>query len=255
MGNFVDEIRKHNDISRQNIIKSFGGGQDLIAKAEGNELDEVYVELFGDTIQKAVYADTPQNRKLGRVGQEYHRGKGKKEEDSKPSKTKLEKVGNMSWLHTNGKHKYISHSTNYESGEGGKKDFVKEVKAYLKKNGETFDPSKLSVKKEKGYDHRKHSIYTYTLSGNRDEAEKLDNEYTKQENKKAGEKYHAGYDEWKKKNKTAEQALGVDRTDLILKIHQHATKEEREKLYEGNEIAHEKAMLEVGKRLKKEGLI
>lgn len=193
MGNFVDEIRKHNDISRQNIIKSFGGGKDLIAKAEGNELDEVYVELFGDTIQKAVYADTPQNRKLGRVGQEYHRGKGKKEDESKPSKTKLEKVGEMSYLHTNGKHKYISHSTNYESGEGGKKDFVKEVKAYLKKNGETFDPSKLSVKKERGYDHRKHSIYTYTLSGNRDEAEKLDKEYTKQENKKAGEKYHAGY--------------------------------------------------------------
>lgn len=27
MGNFVDEIRKHNDISRQNIIKSFGGGR------------------------------------------------------------------------------------------------------------------------------------------------------------------------------------------------------------------------------------
>lgn len=26
MGNFVDEIRKHNDISRQNIIKSFWGG-------------------------------------------------------------------------------------------------------------------------------------------------------------------------------------------------------------------------------------
>lgn len=25
MGNFIDEIRKHNDISRQNIIKSFGG--------------------------------------------------------------------------------------------------------------------------------------------------------------------------------------------------------------------------------------
>lgn len=38
MGNFVDEIRKHNDISRQNIIKSFGGGSDLIAKAEGNEI-------------------------------------------------------------------------------------------------------------------------------------------------------------------------------------------------------------------------
>lgn len=27
MENFVDEIRKHNDISRQNIIKSFGGAR------------------------------------------------------------------------------------------------------------------------------------------------------------------------------------------------------------------------------------
>ena len=53
----------------------------MIAKAEGNELDEVYVELFGDTIQKAVYADTPQNRKLGRVGKEYHRGRKKKNVD------------------------------------------------------------------------------------------------------------------------------------------------------------------------------
>lgn len=35
-------------------------------------------------IEKAVYADTPQNRKLGRVGQEYHRGSGKKEGGAAP---------------------------------------------------------------------------------------------------------------------------------------------------------------------------
>lgn len=255
MGNFIDEIRKHNDISRQNIIKSFGGGQDLIAKAEGNELDEVYVELFGDTIQKAVYADTPQNRKLGRVGQEYHRGKGKKEEESKPSRTKLEKVGVMSWLHTNGKHKYISHSTNYESGEGGKKDFVKEVKAYLKKNGETFDPSKLSAKKERGYDHYKHTIYTYTLSGSRDEAEELDKQATIAENKKKEKEYENGYAEWEKKNKLAEDILGVKRWELLPKVGRYATEKERKKLYNGNRIDYEEGLIEVGKRLRKEGKI
>lgn len=35
---------------------------------------------FDTDIEKATYADTPENRKLGRVGQEYHRGKDKKEE-------------------------------------------------------------------------------------------------------------------------------------------------------------------------------
>lgn len=30
MGNFVDEIRKHNDISRQNIIKSFGVARKIL---------------------------------------------------------------------------------------------------------------------------------------------------------------------------------------------------------------------------------
>lgn len=34
---------------------------------------------LGGVIEKAVYADTAENRKLGRVGQEYHRGKGKKD--------------------------------------------------------------------------------------------------------------------------------------------------------------------------------
>ena len=77
------------------ISLSHSGGQDLIAKAEGNELDEVYVELFGDTIQKAVYADTPQNRKLGRVGQEYHRGgKGKKQQDEQLPKSSRKKKEN-----------------------------------------------------------------------------------------------------------------------------------------------------------------
>ena len=38
-----------------------------------------------DLFEKAVYADTYENRKLGRVGKEYHRGKGKKKEEKNNS--------------------------------------------------------------------------------------------------------------------------------------------------------------------------
>lgn len=60
------------DLIEDISIGSFSDAEDVI-KGIGSE------ELF----EKAVYADTPENRKLGRVGQEYHRGKGtKKETDS-----------------------------------------------------------------------------------------------------------------------------------------------------------------------------
>ena len=35
------------------------------------------MNYLGGVIEKAVYADTPQNRRLNRVGQEYHRGRKK----------------------------------------------------------------------------------------------------------------------------------------------------------------------------------
>ena len=55
------------DLIEDILISSLSHAEDVI-KSIGSE------ELF----EKAVYADTSENRKLGRVGQEYHRGKGKK---------------------------------------------------------------------------------------------------------------------------------------------------------------------------------
>lgn len=74
-----------------NILKGF---ESDIEKAQENEYTEYSVNdlikagvlEYDDSIEKAVYADTPQNRKLGRVGQEYHRGKGKKVEEKSAKK-------------------------------------------------------------------------------------------------------------------------------------------------------------------------
>lgn len=60
---------------------------------ELDDIQKAHLELFGDFIEKAVYADTPQNRKLGRVGQEWHRGKGKKEDNEFSSTKKTKKLG------------------------------------------------------------------------------------------------------------------------------------------------------------------
>lgn len=59
MSYFDDIQNKRNEI-RNNIAKGFGCE---------------FIKAQDDELEKAVYADTPQNRKLGRVGQEYHRGK------------------------------------------------------------------------------------------------------------------------------------------------------------------------------------
>lgn len=63
------------DLIEDISISSLSHAEDVI-KSIGSE------ELF----EKAVYADTAENRKLGRVGQEYHRGKGTKKEDKKTNK-------------------------------------------------------------------------------------------------------------------------------------------------------------------------
>lgn len=57
-----------------------------------SEAEDILKSIDNISIEKAVYADTPQNRKLGRVGQEYHRGKGKKEEESNKKSSKLSKL-------------------------------------------------------------------------------------------------------------------------------------------------------------------
>ena len=72
---YIEDIQNKRNVVRNNIAKGFGC-----------EFQKAYSELFGGVIEKAVYADTPQNRKLGRVGQEYHRGKGKKDNEVSESK-------------------------------------------------------------------------------------------------------------------------------------------------------------------------
>lgn len=64
---YIEDIQSKRNQVRNNIAKGFGCE---FVKAQNDTL--------GD-IEKAVYADTAENRKLGRVGQEYHRGKGKNE--------------------------------------------------------------------------------------------------------------------------------------------------------------------------------
>lgn len=79
---YIEDIQKQRNQVRNNIAKGFGCE---FVKAQDDE--------FGE-IEKAVYADTPQNRKLGRVGQEYHRGRKKQNPEQKTSnsaKTKSSK--------------------------------------------------------------------------------------------------------------------------------------------------------------------
>lgn len=96
----LEELRRHREMVQERIQKSFeSDGLDLnilksqedeIFKSQETEEQETSVTdlikagilEYDDSIEKAVYADTAENRKLGRVGQEYHRGKGKKEEEN-----------------------------------------------------------------------------------------------------------------------------------------------------------------------------
>ena len=80
----LEELRRHNAIVQERIMKSFGYAdtEDFIQKGE----DEVELIQKGEIdydweLEKAVYADTPKNRRLNRVGQEYHRGRKKKNAD------------------------------------------------------------------------------------------------------------------------------------------------------------------------------
>lgn len=70
-----EEIRRCHELQKANILRGFG-----ITSVE--ELEFAKGEIEYDELEKAVYADTAENRKLGRVGQEYKRGKGKKEDES-----------------------------------------------------------------------------------------------------------------------------------------------------------------------------
>jgi hypothetical protein len=89
----LKELQRHREMVRERIEKSFESDFNII-KAEETEEQASVTDLikagvleYDDSIEKAVYADTYQNRKLGRVGQEYHRGKGKKVEEKTGKKS------------------------------------------------------------------------------------------------------------------------------------------------------------------------
>lgn len=92
------ERERREALVKGNILQSMGVSESLskatptdITKGEksnelfnAEEIEKAHNELF----EKAVYADTAQNRKLGRVGQEWHRGKGVKTDNTSSSRKK-----------------------------------------------------------------------------------------------------------------------------------------------------------------------
>lgn len=185
----LEELRRHREMVQGRIQKSFeSDGLDVnsLIKSEGYDIEKAqeneYTEYsvtdlikagvleYDDSIEKAVYADTAENRKLGRVGQEYHRGKGgsKKQESKAPNKQsndggydaqKLESHKNLS----DAAQKYgVKAHTNRHGEIELRIETKKEVgnlKKFLKENGINFDESKLI--KQPSF-HGTHS-YSYDL--------------------------------------------------------------------------------------------
>lgn len=164
----LEELKKHNAIVQERIMKSFGYSdtEDFIQKGE----DEVELIQKGEIdynweLEKAVYADTAENRKLGRVGQEYHRGREKKKEDEKTQKYDIKDLtDNDTEKHREIARKYGVKLFGYEDNSlecriESKKD-VGGLKKFLKDCGLKFNSEKLF--RMKGV-HGTHS-YEYDLS-------------------------------------------------------------------------------------------
>lgn len=149
---YIEDIQNRRNQVRNNIAKAFGCE---FVKAQDDELGE---------IEKAVYADTAENRKLGRVGQEWHRGNGKKEENKKVSRNNSvpEK-----YAHTKNT-KFIDWSDYNSSEHGGSVDDMKLSKEAYKMFpiGKQFKDSKGNVwtvdKHDKKYDIGKNSSTRYS---------------------------------------------------------------------------------------------
>lgn len=74
----MNEIQKHQQSIKNNILKGFTNLDDELKKAEEEELEKA---------RSGRYADTPENRKLNRVGQEYSTtGKQKDQSGNKTPK-------------------------------------------------------------------------------------------------------------------------------------------------------------------------
>lgn len=139
------------DLIEDISISSLSHAEDVI-KGIGSE------ELF----EKAVYADTAENRKLGRVGQEYHRGNGKKEEkkaDKKSSGSKNSWGYEIKPLYTKTAAKQVSKQfAKYLDGEDDGMEFIG---SYWKSVANGADEKDLQ-------DGLKHAIHDRVSPGSKD---------------------------------------------------------------------------------------
>ena len=207
-----EEIQKHRQAVEENIKKSF----------------QVDLEKGG------VYADTYENRKLGRVGQPYAHGGGKKEDFEDLPEGKVTRFSDHAMVIHDGKDKFFTTQSPYYT----KEEFLKELKSYLKQKGEKLDTSKIKVGRELGYDHYIHRRYYYEIAGNLNGRE--DDSFVRRQKK---------LKEWLKTHQTARQLMGNKYS--VEKILQNATKEEREILqsHSYDEVRREETMVKIAKRI------
>lgn len=195
------------------------------------EVAQNIAKSFSSDLEKGgVYADTYENRKLGRVGQSYGRSGSKKDD---VSKKKVTNFGDHAKVIHDGGDKYFTTKSPYYT----KEEFLKELKSYLKQEGGKFDASRIKVKKTLGYDHAIHKQYYYEIAGSVEGKE--EDPFVQRQEK---------YKEWLKTNKTASQLMGHKYS--AEKILQNATKEEREILRNTrDDLEYEETRAKIAKRI------
>lgn len=162
-GQVAAKRREIEEATKMNIAKSFQENlnheveEKKVEKSFDDELNEVHRELFGDDIEKAVYADTAQNRKLGRVGQEYHRGKGKKEDKSGEKNKWGKKIASEAYQ----KQSYNTISKKLSKYLNGDDDSMEFLDSYWKSVNNGADEKKLQ-------DGIKHAIHNLVSPGSKD---------------------------------------------------------------------------------------
>ena len=155
-GQVAAKRKEIEEATKMNIAKSFQENlnpeikEKKIEKSFDDELNEVYRELFGDVFEKAVYADTPQNRKLGRVGQEYHRGKGKKEDKSSEKNKWGKKIASEAYQ----KQSYNTISKKLSKYLNGEDDSMEFVDSYWRSVNNGADEKRL----QDGIKHAIHNL-------------------------------------------------------------------------------------------------
>lgn len=147
----LEELKRHREMVQSRIQKSFESdglridslndeifkSQEIEDNTSVNNLIKAGVLEFDETIEKAVYADTAENRKLGRVGQEYHRSKGRGQEEEPSERSGKISVENI-----------CSDINKYFEGDGiaSEKKMIKNKLRQAVENSSVYDVAKKMIK-------------------------------------------------------------------------------------------------------------